>query len=270
MNPTANFEVITKKKADAMLLNNKQNRPISDKNLSAILVEMERGNFKITGESIKFSKNGSLLDGQHRLTAISKSGIEMNMLIVRGLDDDAFKYIDTGKTRTAADVLGIENVKNPSRIAAMIKFIINFNRGNYFGQSSNDNRGRTRLTNSIVSDFNQKNSEALLKSIPYGYNKDNRLVSGAFLASFHYIFDKISPSEADDFCHKVATGENLSKESPIYLLRQRLLQDIRSTRRMRPVEKLALICKAWNLYRKDKTVSILRWDSVKEAFPKPI
>jgi hypothetical protein len=270
MNPTANFEIVTAQKAATMLLKNKQNRPINDNNLAGIIAEMKRGCFRITGESIKVSKNGNLLDGQHRLTAIVKTGIDINMLVVRGLDDDAFKYIDTGRTRKASDVLGIEGVKNPARVASMIKFIINFNRGAWSAAANSDGRKSTRLTNADVSDYNEKNGASLADSIPYGFNKENRLIAGGVLASFHYIFKAINPDSADDFCHKLASGEGLTKESPIHLLRQKMLSDIRSTRRMGPIERAALICKSWNLYRKDKQVSILKWDSVKEPFPKPI
>lgn len=268
---SASIETITVAKAKSLLANNKANRPINDSNLKVIEMEMKRSNFESTGESIKVAIDGTLLDGQHRLMAIVNTSMPQKMLIVRGLDKNAFKYIDTGRKRTAADVLGIEKIKNPTQIATMVKFIMNFKRGQYISATqSQTKRASSAITNSDVSDFVAKNLTSLNDSYPFGYAKENKLLPCGLLASLHYILKGISQIEADDFCWKVAKGENLTKENPIYLLRQKLLNDIRSNRKMSKTERLALVLKAWNLYRGKKKVSILKWESVREAFPKPI
>lgn len=271
MQPTAQFETVTPMMAKRWLESNTNNRPVNEYNLDLVVMEMNRQNFHITGESIKFAEDGSLLDGQHRLLAIVKSGQSVKMLIVRGLEKAAFKYIDTGRKRNAGDVLGIEGVKNPSQIASIVKFVISFNRGQYSAATYRITaRKSTRITNADISEFFNKNKADVYDSYPYGFNRYNKVIQGTTLAAFHFLFKKINDVQADDFCHKVATGDELAKDSPILLLRQRLLADIRATRKMQPVEKIAILCKSWNLYRAGKKVSILKWDSIKEPFPKPI
>lgn len=273
MKPTANFKLVTPEMAKQMLMYNTNNRSINNDNLNAIIAEIQRKNFKITGESIKIAKNGVLLDGQPRLEAIIKTSTPMTLLVVEDLDNDVFKYIDTGRTRKASDVLAIEKINHPTAIAGMARMIMNFKRGHYSHAAQKKTTAsskRTKITNSDVSEFVQKNKTEIEDSYTYGHNKNNRIISPVFLSSFHFLFHEINPIEADDFCHKCATGENLSNNSPILLLRQKLLLDIRNKSRMKPLEKMALICKAWNLYRKNDTVKVLKWDSIKEPFPKPM
>ena len=270
--PRSNFEVITPERAKQYLEHNTQNRPLSDIHVLALVNEMKKNNFHTTGESIKFAESGELLDGQHRLMAIVKSGIKQDMLVIRNLDNEAFKYMDTNKPRTASDVLGIEGFDNPKKLAATAKFAMNFNRGagGYFDASLGHSRGTFRITNAMISDFVNKNKKQLEESIKYGYCKENNLVNKAVLSGLHYILDKIDDVKADDFCHRLVHGTNLTKSSPIYLLRLRLIADMRSTKKLNPIIKMALICKAWNHYRNNKTVTNITWDSNKEPFPKPI
>lgn len=270
MSITTNLETITPERAQNWLdEHNVKNRPINETNLQALLHDMKTDNFHLTGETIKFASNGDLLDGQHRLMAIAKSKKPCKMMVMRGLSSDAFKYIDTGRTRKASDVLGIEGIKNPSKIAAMVKFIITFKAGKYTAMKSGNKQ--LFIRNADVSEFVEKNRDSLFQSYPYGFNKYNKVVSSIHLASLHYIFKSLSPADADEFCDRVADGENLSKTNVIYLLRQKLTNDMRSTRKMPPIERMALICKAWNIFRgKSRAVTILKWDSIKEPFPKPM
>ena len=48
--------------------------------------EMRAGKWRVNGESIKFSKSGALMDGQHRLHAIIKVNQSIPMVVVRELD----------------------------------------------------------------------------------------------------------------------------------------------------------------------------------------
>lgn len=111
----ARLELITVEKAKQFLEHNTSNRPVNDAHVNNLAAEMMRNNFHVTGEAIKFSIDGDLLDGQHRLLAIVKSGKPQEMFVVRNLSAQSFKYMDTNRTRSASDVLGIEGVNNPKR-----------------------------------------------------------------------------------------------------------------------------------------------------------
>lgn len=267
----AHFETITPHRAKQLLEGNKQNRPLNERNLASIIHAMKKGSFHLTGESIKIAEDGTLIDGQHRLHAISKTGMAQKMLVITGLEKQAFKYIDIGKPRSAADVLTIEGVANSTLISGTIKCIMYFKQ-NKFGFGSNRSGGshKVKLTNAEISDFYHKNKDGIMESLKYGQDKRNKILSKPTLSAFHFLFNEKNPVDADMFCHRLADGSGLESDSPIYILRQRLIQEMRSKRKIHPLERNALICKAWNAYRGKKKIQVLRWDSVKEAFPKPI
>lgn len=269
MEPTAKVETITVEIAKALLLNNKLNRPVNKINLTSLTNEMLRNNFHLTGEAIKISINDDLLDGQHRLLAIIASGKPQELFVIRGLKPDSFKYMDAGKNRNAADILGIQKIKNPADYAAMAQFIIYFNRKNFAGTAGKQTGHAGRLTNSDINEFVVSNLKSMEDSHPYGYKKKTVFLSPKWMASLHYCLKQIDEKQAEEFCWKLSIGENLSAKSPIFVLRDLLLDNVRAKRKMAPVEKLALIFKAWNLFRENRKVTILKW-SPKEGYPWPL
>lgn len=264
------IENITPQIAERMLLKNTNNRPINELNVLALSKEIKTGNWHLTGEAIKFDKEGALIDGQHRLMAIVKAERSAKMQVTRGLPSEAFKYIDTGRMRQASDVLAIEGFKNSVNTAAMIRFIIAYKRGNY-NTTSTANRGAFRITNAMISEFASKYSKSVLDSYGFGYGKGNtkgkKLVNGTLAAGMHYILKSINEQEADDFFNKLLEGTMLTKTSPIHLLRERFMHDGLNKSKMNMSEKVALIIKAWNAYRKG--IPVQRLIFVKgETFPK--
>ncbi len=59
--------------AAKLLENNQVNRKRSEGHIKFLAKQMSAGNFKLTGETVKISTDGKLLDGQHRLHAIDHS-----------------------------------------------------------------------------------------------------------------------------------------------------------------------------------------------------
>ena len=75
--------------------------------------------------------DGELLDGQHRLTALVRTGSAMNFLVISGLPKDAFTYIDQNKTRTLVDALSIDGVTNYKLMAPTLKLLYKLYSGVY-------------------------------------------------------------------------------------------------------------------------------------------
>lgn len=102
---------------------NTGNRPLRRSVVEGLKEAFRRGEYTPTHQGIAFSDSGVLLDGQHRLTAISelRDG-SFQMLVTRGLPDAAFKAMDIGVKRTAADALQEEDKKvvETARLIAVI------------------------------------------------------------------------------------------------------------------------------------------------------
>ena len=108
---------------------NTHNRPLKATNLEKLSADLRAGRWKYTAEPIKFSKTGVLLDGQHRLHAIVRTGVTARALVVPGLDDEAQDVMDTGAARGAADSLALAGESNAPILAAAIRIAIQMERG---------------------------------------------------------------------------------------------------------------------------------------------
>jgi hypothetical protein len=84
---------------------------------------MSEGNWKITGDTIKFSDIGYLRDGQNRLEACVKAGVAFTTHVVFGLDDAVFPWLDRTKTRSPGDALHIDGVNNGKEAAATVRWL---------------------------------------------------------------------------------------------------------------------------------------------------
>lgn len=97
---------ITPQLAAEWLKFNTDNRPLRRTVVNGFKDAIKRGEYMSTHQGIAFADDGTLLDGQHRLTAISelRDGI-FPMLVTRDINRDAFRVMDIGIKRTAADAL---------------------------------------------------------------------------------------------------------------------------------------------------------------------
>ncbi|MBY0243435.1 MAG: hypothetical protein K2X55_29425 [Burkholderiaceae bacterium] len=80
---------------------------------------MTRGEWMATPEGIAFSVKGDLIDGQHRLNAVIRSGCTVPMIICREVPDGAFKAMNGGSPWTAADA-----TKLPRTQVEVLTFIL--------------------------------------------------------------------------------------------------------------------------------------------------
>ena len=96
-------ELITPEKAREYLKKNTKNRTIRSRHVDELMRDMKSGKFKLTHQGIAFDDDGVLIDGQHRLTAIALSGIPVQMMVTRGMNEDTRLVIDTHSARNLRD-----------------------------------------------------------------------------------------------------------------------------------------------------------------------
>lgn len=108
---------------------------LNTNNRTANLISVERlaryirdGMFYFNGASVVVSNTGVLLDGQHRLMAIVKTGIAAPILLVEGVQEEALKSIDQGKPRSTADILTLDGVavKNVTAVGSIARNLVLF------------------------------------------------------------------------------------------------------------------------------------------------
>lgn len=108
---------VTPKMARELLEENHVNRRLRENLVTAFRADMEAGRWLMTGEAIKISRTGALLDGQHRLAALAEAKVRhVEFLIVRGLADEAQTVMDSGAVRSISNAIefkygkGIQNL----------------------------------------------------------------------------------------------------------------------------------------------------------------
>lgn len=123
------FVNVTPAIAATWLSQNQNNRPIRRGVVEGLKSAFLRGEYITTHQGVAFSEDGELLDGQHRLTAISELRDGMfPMLVTRGLVGNAFQAMDTGLKRTASDSLRMDD-RRVVEVARLIAVICTARRG---------------------------------------------------------------------------------------------------------------------------------------------
>ncbi|PHR23599.1 MAG: hypothetical protein COA36_16845 [Desulfotalea sp.] len=260
---TTEVKDVTPKIAREMLSMNEINRNLNDRHVLFLSKEMKNGNWMFDGSPIKFSKDGLLLDGQHRLSAIIRSNTTQKFLIVIGISNDAFKVMDTGKLRSSADALNIKGVPSYTTVAACAKFILNNQKGRRWAGGDE----KTSTTEIITWYENNKEIIELIKDGSRLQSLFSNIMTKAPIASWLYLFGEVDSKDASLFMNKLCTGLDLEINSPIFLLRKRLTEDKINKYKIPMKDKTALMIKAWNYHRLGKTPKFLRFSRNTETFP---
>lgn len=92
--------------AQLLTKNFSTNRKLSPYVITRYASEMVKGYWGV-GAGISFSEDGYLVDGQHRLNAVIKAGVEVPFLVTTGVPSDSYRTYDQSMTRTHAHLLTI-------------------------------------------------------------------------------------------------------------------------------------------------------------------
>ena len=256
---------VTPDVAKEMLKRNVSNRKPSEKHIKFLSDEMTKGNWKFDGQPLRFSESGGLLDGQHRLFAIINSKTTQQFLIVAGIEVEAFKVMDTGRTRNGGDVFGINGVVNPAACATTVKIIMAHYNGLHGDATS-------KSSNTDLWNFFEENRsiEKFVSTSQNLYGEFGRVLPLTTIAAFRFLMAEKNVTDSDDFWKSVCSGLALEKNSPVKILRQKLITDKISKASLPFKEKKAITFKAWNCYRTKKEIKVLRWNKDNEPFPELI
>jgi hypothetical protein len=185
---------------------------------------MRKGEWEFNGDAIRINGSGKVVDGQHRLHAIIKADKAIQCLVVSGLKQSAFATIDCGKARSNGDALAIKGYRNANILAAALAMIYLDEQGeldSHWNLSPRHGQVSAKRTISLARKYPSVQMSAT--AAQGWYMEGSPLVPSA-MAFLHYRFGQHSTDEADQFFQLVATGENLSRNHPILMLRKTLIR----------------------------------------------
>jgi len=101
---------------------NHGNRPISSAHVAKLKKAIVDNQFHHTHQGIAFYDDGTLADGQHRLTAIAQSGKSVLINVTFGVAKTAFEAIDQqSRGRTLRDTMNMEGVVDAKQYVAIAR-----------------------------------------------------------------------------------------------------------------------------------------------------
>lgn len=240
--------MVTPEMAERFLAKNTQNRKLDQVRVQCYANEMRGGFWILNGESIAFDGEGTLVNGQHRLSAVVKAGITVPFLVVRNVPTKSFLVTDTGKNRTSGDVFSINGTPNAKVTAAGIQVYYSLKRGLYSIRGYIHNRLPMEIALSIYNE----NSEKIDEVVKYCNCISKKFIyHGASLYIGIYLYLLYEKKYAEDTIRRFFDWyvyPPACKCKSIYCLRERLTRAKNNKVTIRNSVKIRLYMKTWNNY----------------------
>lgn len=252
--PFSEIATITPSIARHILENNSDNRPIRDGLVRQIAADIDDGLWQLNGESIIIAKDGTLNDGQHRLSAIIESGKPIQTVVMFGVTRASRLTVDMGTARQVADILGMSGTKNTTAAAATARLLLMHSMGMFHTGGIKINGKLMSPTKQKVLEFHYLHSKGIDSSVAETCNVPFfKKSSTAGWAAAHYLIKATNPQMYALFFNKAATGESLKRGDPILTLRLHVVETIGVG--FRPQHRLEMIIRYWNAWRENKSLA---------------
>ena len=257
--PSASIIYVDPAMARRVLAKNTRNRPISEAHVQRLMNEMESGRWQYNGEAIKWSIDDVLLDGQHRLTALSRLEDDfpaVPFLVVRNLSTETQNTMDQGRVRAAADQLVIDGLAtdNGKVIAGAIRVYLEWTRGTLF-----TDRIGNRISNPEVVEWAHEHPVELdmLRDLACTQLKRVKARPSVTLATM-LVLRMVDGEAQRVFAASLYSGTNLAPGSPILALRERLDRIKETKVAVSDRDMIGFFLLAWNAWRAGRPVTKLQ------------
>jgi hypothetical protein len=107
--------------------NIENNRPIVIGKVDMFTRLIKSGKWVLTHQGIAFDEKGRLIDGQHRLSAIAKSGMTVPVMVTMNVPKNAIMAMDQGTARKPRDVMKLKygnGIMSDNTLISCVRFMI--------------------------------------------------------------------------------------------------------------------------------------------------
>lgn len=223
MVPVFRTAQVTPKDAEELLRRNTHNRAIRSEHVGSLARDMKKGQWTLNGEAIKISRDGTILDGQHRLLAVVLAGVPVWLTIVENLEPDTQYTMDLGLKRGTGDHLRLQGEADPFSLAAITRTAWQYSQD---GESLNRH---IKPTQAEIDTFLEQHPELRRSNEISGRcYKGFRFLTRTAYGTSHFIL--LSRHGADngripEFFARVEDGAELTNGNPILTMRRRAMVD---------------------------------------------
>ena len=243
--------LVTPELAGLLLQLNTENRTLNDKAVNGHVQSIVSGRWINDGNPIKIATNAVLNDGQHRLSAVVKSGVAVHMDLRFGVPREAFTVTDTGMRRTNGQILAMAGRQYSTMQSALCRLLVRYDQGEM-------QRLYDGVDGDVVVAMTEKNPEigrvaALLRALKF-----KPIKNGAFGFVLVAAAREIGFEKAEEFAKLVDSGQG-ADDSPTRRLHVRLMEAALSkTVRLRPIDNCVMVAVSWNAWITGKPIQVLR------------
>lgn len=201
---------VTPDVASRILEGNVNNRPLRRRTVERYMREMEAGRWELSPYPVSVGADGVLVDGQHRLTAVVKSGCTVQMMVAYDVPHSAMQYIDTGAPRSVGDVIRVTSGKrNGARMQSLAGVWLML-------EGEHPRKWQARE----VEEYCEKYKLGFDWATGVTLRRDFR--SALIVGSLSWVYEMNSES-VDEFYELVTVGDGLRRDTPEHRLREWLL-----------------------------------------------
>lgn len=265
-------KLVTPEEAKRLLETSPYNRVSGTTQKHAITLAraMKRGEWQLNGECIVLDENGRLLDGHHRLIAVTIADIPIMFSFCEGAKREAFTTYNTGLRTNLSQILGMKGVKN----AKTIMSIVAINRDLCDTGRIRKNSGTTANRRTLTDDYNTYMQESTFYDIAATFarrigHEGLKLIPESWIGgcSFYLIHTGGYPNDIVEKFFENINSQDASGNNPCDAFRKYVIY-----RRMRniPIDVnhlAAILVKTWNAYITNRTVTRISFDKSKEDYP---
>lgn len=263
----ASFQWVGPDQARRWLAHNDRNRTLNVAKAVKLADDMTAGRWMFDGATIRFAADGTLLDGQHRLTAIALADQTVLMLVVTGLDPASQDVMDTGRRRSAADMFTIAGHDNAVALAAVARLAVAWDNGTI--KHSGSQIGGS-ISNAVIRDA--VNADPLIAAAAgMAVRLAKKIGADPSAVGFAaWLLINVDPIAASEFLADVAEWRTNGAGDPRHALLARLRAAKDRGERLTPIEQAFFIVRAWNAWRAGKELKVLKTHSGSAAGSTPL
>jgi hypothetical protein len=259
-------ELLNADDARLLLINNSVNRRISQPAIIKIARDMTEGRWGVNPQPVMVSRDGRLIDGQHRLLGLiaadeMKPGVKVAMMIARNVPESVFDVVDQGQPRSSSQTLSIHGIHNSAVVAAAGRYVLRYERFPDRIWS-----GAVDVSKAQVIDFVLKSQDEVQLLETASMYHLNVLASG--WTALHWLVirhSRLAESWAE-FSEGVRSGSGLAIGDPRLTLRNRVSSGYEKWGGGQG--RLGVYIKAWNACVEGREVKLLRF--TRDSLPMPV
>ena len=221
---------------------------LKQREVDRLVVDILNRNYIPTATPIQFDTDGILIDGQTRLSAIVKSGISIPIVVANNVLPAAKYVLDGGHNRSFD-----QRVKNEEEHPVLLGSTLRMLHAWIYKKNS-IGHSRVASTHELL-DLLSRHPGIRDSVSSYSKKMSVNVISKTIAAFCHYILNKISPEQAEEFLQKLITGSGLDENSPIMVLRNLLINSKSLGITIDNRAKISFIFKTWNAFRNKKKIT---------------